>query len=103
MKLLEIRDNHGYFLDSTGKFASVEKITKDDLLRLVEFTLAKDVEFDEYSEEKIGNQAHQVVYKSIFEKLQELSGRKDAFKDESDRLYLKAYETYRDDLSQQDA
>ena len=102
MKLLEIKNQLGYFLDNNGKFASIEKITKVDLLRLVESTLTNDVEFDEYSEEDIKNQAHQIVYKSIFEKLQVLSGRKHEFVDESERLYLLEYEKYQGEPSQQD-
>jgi hypothetical protein len=36
-------------------------------------TLNEEAEFDEYGESVIKNKAHQVVYKSVFEKLRDLS------------------------------
>ncbi|MFH1232139.1 MAG: hypothetical protein V1709_11665, partial [Planctomycetota bacterium] len=61
--------------------------------------LREDVEFDVYDENAIKNQAHQIVYKSVFEKLRSLKDRKKEFVDESERLYLKEYERYREDSS----
>ena len=101
MKLLSIKDNLGHYLGGSGQSIPVDKITKDDLLRLVNLTLSKDVDFDEYDENAIKNQAHQIVYKSILEKLRGLRDRKQEFIDESERLFLKEYEKYRDDSSQQ--
>ena len=70
MKLLKIENNLGYYRNEQGDFSSVDKITKEDLLRLVTLTLEKeDVEFDTYNDESLKNQAHQIIYKSIFEKL----------------------------------
>lgn len=100
MKLLSISDNLGYYLGESGQTIPVDKITKDELLRLVNLTLSKDVEFDEYDEHAIKNQAHQIVYKSILEKLRGIRDRKQEFTDESERLFLKEYEKYRDDSSQ---
>jgi hypothetical protein len=101
MKLLSIENNLGLYLGESGKYNPVDKINKEDLLRLVNLTLQEDVEFDEYDDNSIKNQAHQIVYKSVFEKLRSLRARKQEFIDESERLYLKEYEKYRDDSSQQ--
>ena len=101
MKLLSIKDSSGHFLGESGLSITVDKITKEDLLRLVNLTLSKDVEFDEYDENTIKNQAHQIVYKSVLEKLRGLMDRKQEFIDDSERLFLKDYEKYRDDSSQQ--
>jgi hypothetical protein len=96
MKLLKIENNAGYFLAQDGSVAEVDKITKEDLLRMVDVTLQEeDVEYDEYSDEELRNQAHQIVYKNVFEKLKELRGRRKEFIDESERLYLTEYEKYR--------
>ena len=105
MKLLKIEDNKGYYFDNQGEFATLDKITKDDILRLVSLTLDmnQEVEFDEYDLDNLKNKAHQIIYKSIVEKLQELKKRRKEFIDESDRLYLEAYEKYRDEPSQQGA
>lgn len=101
MKLLSIKDNSGHYLGESGQFIPVDKITKEDLLRLVNLTLSDDVEFDEFDENELKNQAHQIIYKSVLEKLRGLRDRKEEFIDESERLLLKEYEKYRDDSSQQ--
>ena len=102
MKLLKIEDNSGHFLDSSNQYKLVDKIAKDDLLRLVNLTLhEEEVEFDKYDSNAIKNQAQQIVYKSIFEKLESLRERKQEFIDESERLFLKEYEKYRNDTPHQ--
>lgn len=105
MKLLEIKGDLGYYYDNQGEFATIDKITKDDILRLVNLTLDTnpEVEFDEYNDDNLKNHAHQIIYKSIFEKLQGLKKRRQEFIDESERLYLSEYERYRDDPPQEDA
>ena len=103
MKILKIESNLGYYLDDQGAFITIDKITKDDLLRLVGLTLSKEVEFDEFDDGAVKNQAHQILYKSIFEKLSGLRDRKQEFTDESERLYLQDYEKYREKPSQQGA
>ncbi|MDO9529083.1 MAG: hypothetical protein Q7J27_07985 [Syntrophales bacterium] len=97
MKLLSIENNMGLYLGESGQYSPVDKITKEDLLRLVNLTLQEDVEFDVYDDNAIKNQAQQIVYKSVFEKLRGLKDRKKEFVDESERLYLKEYERYRED------
>jgi hypothetical protein len=99
MKLLKIESDRGYYLDAQGEFASIDKITKEDLLRLVDLTLTNEAEFDQYSNETIKNPAHQILYKSICEKLDGLKARKQEFIDESARLYLEEYERYREKSS----
>lgn len=96
MKLLSIKNNLGLYLSETGQYNPMDKITKEDLLRLVNLTLRENVEFDAYDENAIKNQAHQIIYKSVFEKLRGLRDRKKEFIDESERLYLKEYERYRE-------
>lgn len=103
MKLLKIEDSHGYFLGNDSAFTLIDRITKEDLLRLVNLTLTEEVEFDDYESEALDNQAHQILYRSIFEKLRGLRDRKEEFKDESERLYLQEYEKYRGEPSQQGA
>src|SRR6185312_38014 len=97
MKLLRISENAGQFLAANGEYSPIDKISKDDLLRLVDHTLDKDdVELDEYDDRAIKNQAHQVIYKSIFRKLTDLRKRRQEFTDESARLFLDQYEKYRE-------
>ena len=99
MKLLKIDNDLGHFLDKDSKFQPIDRITKEDLLNLVDLILSKEVDFDEYDEAKIKNQAHQIVYKSIHGKLLGLRDRKQEFIDESERMYLSEYEKYKDKKS----
>lgn len=97
MKLLKIDGNEGYFRDINGKYKPIHEIAKEDLLQLVTWTLnEKEVEFDTYDEKAIKNQAQQIVYKSVDQKLQTLRGRKQEFIDEAERSFLKEYEKYHD-------
>lgn len=103
MKLLKIEENDGLFLDEEEDFTPIDEITKEDLIRLVNLTLAKEVEFDEFNAEALNNQAHQIIYKSIVEKLVGLRDRRQEFTDESERLYLEDYERYQEELSEKDS
>ncbi|MGQ3170875.1 MAG: hypothetical protein ACT6RZ_10275 [Methylophilus sp.] len=95
MKLLKIDENDGFFLDITGQYRVMSKITKEDILRLVNMILDDDhAEFDLYNEEGIKNQAHQIIYKSVVAKLLDLQERRQEFIDESQRLFLTEYEKY---------
>lgn len=99
MKLLKTEDNLGFYLCKSDDYATIDKITKEDLLRLVDLTLQQEVEFDDYDENAIKNEAHRILYKNILVKLQTLQERKQEFVDQSERLYLQDYEKYRDDSS----
>lgn len=95
MKILEIRDNKGYFrLSEEEKWKQIDKIDKVGLLALLDTFLASDVEMDEPDDTKLQNQAQQIIYKSIYEKLSSLQENKGKFKDESDRKYLKEIQKY---------
>ncbi len=94
MKYLKIEDNKGYFLSESGNWTEIDKISKEDLMNLLNKTVADDFEMDEYLEENIGHRAHQIVYKSIHEKLSELVENKNVFKDECDSLFKSAIEKY---------
>ena len=103
MKLLKTEDNLGFYLRDLGNYDSIDKITKEDLMRLVDLTLQEEVEFDDYDENVIKNEAHRIVYKNILEKLKDLQERKQEFVDQSERLFLHEYEKYRDDSPQPSA
>jgi len=100
MKLLAISAGAGWFQAADSQLRPIDEITKADLLRLVDLTLAGEVEIDPYDEASIGNRAQQIVYKSVAHKLQELSERRGEFVDESERLYLPEFERYTAELSE---
>lgn len=96
MKLLKIEGKQGFFMGADGSYVPVDKLTKEELLRMVNLTLSEDVEFDEFKTEEMPNQAHQIIYKSVYEKLLDLSTKKAAFVDKTKRHFLKEYEKYKD-------
>jgi hypothetical protein len=97
MKLLKIESSQGFFLGKDGNDLPIDKISKEDLLRLVNYALDEEkLELDEYDETLVKNQAHQIIYKHVHAKLLELRGRRQEFIDESARLYLEDYQKYKD-------
>ena len=103
MKLLKIENDTGNFITKDGSYDTIDNITKEDLLRIVEGVLNNSGDLDPYDEEKIKNQAHQIVYKSIYNNLKALKDRRQEFVDESERLYLEDYKKYVENSSQQEA
>ena len=96
MKVLKIENNQGYFLTKEGTYETVDKIDKTVLLNLVNRSIEDDFEMEGYNEEILQNQAHQIIYRSIGEKLSDLHMKRNEFKDESERLFLEAYEKYKE-------
>ena len=96
MKLLRIENSSGQYRDKDGEYRPVDKLNKEGLLHLVNTVLAEGtVDFDEFDDSLIKNQAHQIVYKSVFRKLHDLRKRRSEFVDESKRTFLEVYEKYR--------
>jgi hypothetical protein len=98
MKYLKIKDNKGYFLkqekEQPDQWIEIDKISKEDLMNLLESAMSTDFEIDEFIEENIGHKAHQIVYKSIFEKFTDLINNKKSFIDECDLQFRSAIKKY---------
>ncbi len=96
MKLLRISNSNGEFLTSESEYLGIDRINKDDLLRLVNLTIENDaIELDQYDENAIKNLAHRVIYRSVIQKLEDLRARRKEFADEAARLFHEDYERYR--------
>ncbi len=94
MRILKIEDNKGYFSIDGKEWNPIDEINKDNLLSLVDISLSKDFEMDDFNKTKLGNQAQQVIYSNIFNKLTELKSIKNQFNDEIESLYKEAIEKY---------
>lgn len=99
MKYLKIEDNKGYFLEKDAIWKEIDKITKEDLMVLLNQCIEDEFEMDEFLTDSIGNKAHQIIYKNLHDKFVELNENKNRFKDESEQLYKEAYEKYSDNIS----
>jgi hypothetical protein len=94
MKHLKINDNKGFFTVGE-RTAPVDQITKEDLFDLLNLAIEEDdFVMDTYSDESIQNQAHRIIYKNIYDKLDSLRSNRQQFRDEVDRLYKDAIDKY---------
>jgi hypothetical protein len=95
MKVLKIEEGKGHFqIPGKTEWRPISEIDKDGLLSLLNCFLEQDVEMEEVDEEKLTNQAHFIIYRSIYEKLNTLSENKKQFNDESERAYLDEMRKY---------
>lgn len=96
MKILKIENGCGYFLaNNKTDWTMIDQIDKEGLLALLNLFLENEASVDVPSEENpISNQAHQIIYNSVRDKLETLRENKNRFHDESARLYLSEIEKY---------
>jgi len=98
MKILKIENGKGAFSLDGEKWIPIDEIERGSLMQLLDVVLKESATADEFKVESITNQAHQIIYKSIYEKLMTLMENKTKFKDESDRTYLHAIEKYQEPI-----
>lgn len=95
MKILKIENGNGFFFSSKDKkWRPIDTIDKDGLMLLLNSFLENEVEMDLMDDVNLSNQAHRIIYKSIFEKLSTLTENKRKFTDESERMYLDEMRKY---------
>lgn len=97
MKFLKINDNRAFFLKDKAEpenWTEIDKIEKEDLMKLLDFAIQEDFGMDVYDENILAHKAHQIIYKSIYEKLNTFLNNKDRFKDETEAIYKEALEKY---------
>lgn len=94
MIYLKIDNGKGHFFKEPDQWIEIDQIGKEDLLTLLDKAISDDFEMDEYSVDLLLNKAHQIIYKHLFQKFNELKESKSRFKDESEQLYKSAIEKY---------
>lgn len=94
MIYLKIKNGKGYFLKEPDQWIDVDQIGKEDLLTLLDKAITDDFEMNYYDADLLQNTAHQIIYKHLFQKFNELVENKSRFKDESEQLYKSAIEKY---------
>lgn len=92
MKLLKIENNNGKFSKDGVNFIEIEKISKDDILKILEKVLSEsEILIDESNEEdmKINSPAQKIIYDNIYEKVREVIEEKDEINSfEEDEYYV---------------
>lgn len=97
MKYLKIEQDKGFYRLDTSKdeWLQVDQIGKDHLLKLLEKALGDtEFEMDEYVNENLNNPAHNIIYKSIFEKFKSMLENGSGINDKLDEMYKEAIDKY---------
>lgn len=94
MIYLKIDNGKGLFFKEPDQWIEIDQIGKEDLLTLLDKAISDEFEMDEYNSDLLQNKAHQIIYKHLFQKFNELKENKNRFKDESEQLYKGAIEKY---------
>lgn len=98
MKCLKIYKGQAYLCLPDGCDKPLDKITKDDLIRVIDAITdpeAKDTfEIDDPQMNTISNEVHRIIYQNLSSKLQELIDSRASFVDEANSLYKDAFDKY---------
>lgn len=96
MKLLKIENGVGKFYSFERKeYVEITLISGETLLKLVDYVIENDdFEFDPYNKDEIKNAVQDIVYKDIFEKLNQLKDQKKSIVDEIENKYADASNKY---------
>lgn len=96
MKCLKIKDGKGLFLQKNGEMETVDKMTKNDVLYLLNLATSSDnpFEMDMLQEQDALNEAHKIIYRSLYSKFFELLESRTRFVEESESTYREAIEKY---------
>ncbi|CAD5902354.1 conserved hypothetical protein [Carnobacterium maltaromaticum] len=96
MKLLKIEDNKGYFkTDESLDWQPLDLITKDSILTMLHYILNNDeIDMDQFEDEIVQNQAHNIIYNNLFSKFQEVISEKNNIIDRTNQLFQESIDKY---------
>lgn len=96
MKCLKIENGRGYFINKDGEHVELDQMKKDDLLYLLDVATSDEsvFEMDDMNQVEISNQAHKIIYQSLYDKFNELLLDKNRFLEESESVYKDALTKY---------
>lgn len=105
MKYLIIDNSRAFFTvdKSASVLKPIDQITKEDLMKLLDLCVTEEFEMDPYDPQKLKNAAHQIIYKNIYQKLDNLITQRERFEDEKTALYFKAIADYSVELLAEDS
>lgn len=99
MTLLKVENNIGKFSTDGVNFIEIEKISKDDILRIFEKILNEDsiiIEESNDEDKKINSPAQKIIYDNICEKAKEIIAEKEEINSFEDDEYYIAAKKYQD-------
>ena len=101
MIYLKINNNKGYYRTdaSNEEWTELDQINKDDLLKLIDKATTDEFQMEEYKNELLQNPAHNILYRNIYGKFNELLTNKTRFQDSINAMYKTAIDKYLVELS----
>lgn len=102
MKFLTINNGQAlYTVDATVPASKpINQISKEDLFKLLDLCVIEEsFEMDPYDETILQNKAYQIIYKNIYQKLDDLRRQRVRFSDETTVLYRSAIDKYSAELT----
>lgn len=99
MNYLKIDNNQVWFrTDKTIEtYKAIDEVNKEDILNLVKLIIEEDnFEMAEYNSEIIGNTAHNIIYKNIYEKLNALKHNRTEIIEEANSEFSAAFNKYKE-------
>lgn len=97
MKYLLIERGQAFYHFDENEAAKkpIDQITKEDILELIELCLEDECfEMDEPTLANLQHAAHQIIYKNIYAKLNDVRLKRINFEDEMSTLYKSAIDKY---------
>lgn len=100
MKCLRIENANGWYSTDGNTWEILEKITKEDLLKILDLLLDSDspIEIDPYDETLLKNAGHQIIYKCLCDKFTAALSQREQFQDQKSALYKEAMIKYHSEL-----
>lgn len=96
MNYTKIENNNVYFrLSNLDNWKIISDITGDDLIKLIEKCIDEDdFELEEFDDTLIKNEAHKIIYRSVFQKINDIHRERDNIIDENTQKYNDIIEKY---------
>ncbi|MDU2639129.1 MAG: hypothetical protein E7C63_02575 [Finegoldia magna] len=96
MNYTKIENRNVFFrLSDSDNWKLISDITGDDLIKLIEKCIDEDdFELGEFDDMLIGNEAHKIIYKSIYQKIKDIHLERDNIIDENTQRYNDIIEKY---------
>lgn len=96
MKILKIDSGKGYYQTKEGVEKTMDLLSKEELIYLVETTINNEkAEIDEFKEELLTNPAHKIIYQNVYSKLDEIKKNREVIVANKTVLYKQAIEKYK--------
>lgn len=104
MKILKIKDKKGLFINPKNwnaqhkedeqNYELIEKISKTDILDILDYFLDENIEFDEYDADQLPNPLQAIIYEKLYEQLKTVRDSKANILKEVEEEFEKAKQKY---------